>query len=547
MAAAERNVVGDINWQCQTSKIVIDPEFRDLISPLTSEELDLLEKSLIDEGCRDALSVWNDDGILRLLDGHHRYAFCEKHNIPYRIDIIDGVNDRIDALIWIVINQLGRRNLSNFARSELALKLKSLIAAKAKENQGTRTDIQQNSAESLKPIETRDVLAKIANTSHDTISKTETVLKKGSDSLKEAARAGTVSVNAAAEIAELPLAIQDKIVKSDKQEITARAIKVYKKQEKRKRTKAAFELYKAPVEMDRVPKVIQIDCIAGLSTLQPKSVAAIVTSPPYNIGVDYVGSNDNKEPNTYLNWMRSVFASCMRVMKEDGHFFLVVGGTSTNPIIHYEVLQQALAVGFKFQNEIVWVKKITIGDISYGHFKPINSDRFVNHTYEFIFHLTKTGDAPINRLAIGVPFTDTSNVKRFDHTENLRCRGDVWFIPYDTIQYREERYNHPAIFPVALPEMCIKMSGIPTGSLVVDPFVGSGSTLVACQRTRMNGIGFDISAEYCRTAKIAIKRIDDRCAPKSEPIPAEKSLLSWRRPSRSSRRSSTPGPRTLRK
>jgi site-specific DNA-methyltransferase (adenine-specific) len=79
-------------------------------------------------------------------------------------------------------------------------------------------------------------------------------------------------------------------------------------------------------------------------------VAAIVTSPPYNIGVDYVGSNDNKEPNTYLNWMRSVFASCMRVMKEDGHFFLVVGGTSTNPIIHYEVLQQALAVGFKFQN-----------------------------------------------------------------------------------------------------------------------------------------------------------------------------------------------------
>jgi len=76
-------------------------------------------------------------------------------------------------------------------------------------------------------------------------------------------------------------------------------------------------------------------------------------------------------------------------MKEDGHFFLVVGGTSTNPIIHYEVLQQALAVGFKFQNEIVWVKNITIGDISYGHFKPINSDRFVNHTYEFIFHLTR--------------------------------------------------------------------------------------------------------------------------------------------------------------
>ncbi len=248
MAASEQTVA-NIQWQSQTSKIVIDPEFRDLIQPLTSEELDLLEKSLIEEGCRDSLKVCSDG---RLLDGHHRLAFCEKHGIPYRIDIVDGIADRIDAKIWIITNQFARRNLSNFARSELALQLKPLIAEKAKERMlaGVKQDPTQNSSEG----ETREELAKIAIVSHDTISKTETILKKGSDLLKEAARAGTVSVNAAAEIVELPLATQDKIVKSDKQEITARAIKAYKKQEKRKQTKAAFESYKAPVEMDRVLK-----------------------------------------------------------------------------------------------------------------------------------------------------------------------------------------------------------------------------------------------------------------------------------------------------
>lgn len=84
----------------------------------------------------------------------------------------------------------------------------------------------------------------------------------------------------------------------------------------------------------------------------------------------------------------------------------------------------------------------------------------------------------------------------------MRCRGNVWFIPYDTIKSKSDRNNHPAIFPIALPEMCIKLSGANKESLIVDPFMGTGTTLIACKKLGINGIGFDISEEYCKIAKI---------------------------------------------
>ncbi|MDR3676926.1 MAG: site-specific DNA-methyltransferase [Acidobacteriota bacterium] len=248
-----------------------------------------------------------------------------------------------------------------------------------------------------------------------------------------------------------------------------------------------------------ITTVIQTDCLAGLDGLEKGSVAAIVTSPPYNIGKQYQGSDDNKDD--YQSWMRSVFVACKRALADNGHFFLQVGGIPSRPLIPWEVITQALSAGFVLQNQIVWVKSVAIREKTYGHFKPINSKRFMNQTHEFIFHLTNKGETSINRLAVGVPFTDESNIKRFGHENNRRCRGNTWFIPYETITSKKKGYNHPAAFPVALPEMCIKLAGIPQGSLVVDPYVGTGTTLVACKRLQMNGIGFDISPEYCKMAE----------------------------------------------
>ena len=176
--------------------VTIDPEFRDLIPPLGDEELAQLERSIVADGCRDPLVVWpQGDGAAILLDGHHRHTICEANGIDYWL-IEQELSDRNDAMAWIIQNQFARRNLSAYTRAELALKLKPLLAKKAKGNQGTRTDLSQKSAESLNPIDTRDELAAAAGLSHDTIHKAAVISERADADTKKALRAGDTSINA---------------------------------------------------------------------------------------------------------------------------------------------------------------------------------------------------------------------------------------------------------------------------------------------------------------------------------------------------------------
>jgi len=155
---------------------------------------------------------------------------------------------------------------------------------------------------------------------------------------------------------------------------------------------------------------------------------------------------------------------------------------------------------FVLQNTIHWIKSITIEDRdsnvrSYGHFKPINSKRFLNDCHEYIFHFTKTGHAEIDRLALGVPYQDKSNISRWSHTRgsDLRCRGNTWFIPYETIQSRAKERPHPATFPVQLAEWCIKLHGASHVQTMLDPFLGIGNSALAAQRCGVKKfIGFEI-------------------------------------------------------
>ncbi len=245
------------------------------------------------------------------------------------------------------------------------------------------------------------------------------------------------------------------------------------------------------------------DVIDGLKTLASRSVSCVVTSPPYNIGKNYNTHNDNRAD--YLPWLQTVFSELKRTLKDEGHFFLQMGGIATDPLIPHEALNRALASGWVLQNQILWVKSVSVGGNSYGPFTPINSTRFLNHTYEFIFHLTITGKSPIDRIGVGVPFVDKSNIERFTHRRDVRCRGNVWYIPYEPITPAERVDRHPAVFPVALAEMCIRLSGVPKGSLIVDPFTGSGTTLVACDRLGMRGVGFDIDPLYVAQANARLR------------------------------------------
>jgi site-specific DNA-methyltransferase (adenine-specific) len=245
-------------------------------------------------------------------------------------------------------------------------------------------------------------------------------------------------------------------------------------------------------------RIVTGDCIEGMAALKFESIDVCVTSPPYNIGAAYRTYRDRMPRALYLDWLGAVGRAIHRVLKPEGSFFLNVGGTSSDPWIASDA-GRAMGDPFVLQNHIVWVKSLSIGDDTVGHFKPIRSQRYLNQNHEAIFHFTKTGAVAVDRLAVGVPFKDKSNIARWGHARDRRCAGNVWFIPYETVQSRAEKFSHPAVFPVELPQRCIRLDGA-ASPVVLDPFLGAGTTLVAAQREGGRGIGFEIDPAYAATA-----------------------------------------------
>ena len=177
--------------------IIIDPEFQSLIPPLSTDEYTQLEKNIVKDGIRDALIVWpQGDGNDILIDGHNRFNISVAHaGIRFEIKRM-SFKDRDEAKRWIILNQFGRRNLSAYDRSVLALKLKPMIAEKAKEKETERkTTYQKSEKSNLPKVDTTKELAKVAGVSHDTIHKVETIDNSDNEEIKQAVRSGEISIN----------------------------------------------------------------------------------------------------------------------------------------------------------------------------------------------------------------------------------------------------------------------------------------------------------------------------------------------------------------
>src|SRR2546423_4221732 len=264
------------------------------------------------------------------------------------------------------------------------------------------------------------------------------------------------------------------------------------------------------------------DCLDVFRPLEPQSVDVIVTSPPYNLGIRYNKYQDTLSQDDYLEWTSTWVAAATRVLKPEGSLFLNVGTKPSDPWTALDVAQAARA-HLRLQNIIHWIKSIAIEresagaaagltrDLAVGHYKPINSDRFLNDCHEFVFHLTPGGDTSLDRLALGVPYQDQSNIARWTKAaEGVRCRGNTWFIPYETIQRRDRDRPHPATFPSKLPEQCLKLHGLARVQRVADPFNGLGSTAVACARLGITEfIGCDIDEDYLAEASPRVEALQE--------------------------------------
>jgi hypothetical protein len=183
-----------------------DDDFKYLIPKISKEEYALLKRSILMDGCRDSIVVWTetlDSGQPArtiILDGNNRYEICKKSKIDFQV-IHLKLKNMEEAKIWVIENQLGRRNLTDYQRGKLTLELKTMIQKKAKDHLKTSTGGKspqplQKSANPA-PIDTREELAKLAGVSHDPIHKIEVIEKEGPPEIKQAAEKGEISINKA--------------------------------------------------------------------------------------------------------------------------------------------------------------------------------------------------------------------------------------------------------------------------------------------------------------------------------------------------------------
>ena len=179
----------------------INPKFEKLIRPLSKEESEDLEKSILALGCQDAIKTWSG----YIVDGHNRYRICSKHNVPFKTEKIT-FPDESHAFEMIYLNQTGRRNINDYCRAEAVVALKKIYAERAKKEQGARKDLKpvnknipQNSAESKKSKDYKETtpykLAKKAGVSHDTIHRVDKITESATEEEKEKLRKGKLSIN----------------------------------------------------------------------------------------------------------------------------------------------------------------------------------------------------------------------------------------------------------------------------------------------------------------------------------------------------------------
>jgi hypothetical protein len=194
---------------------------RAYIDPLTEDEYAALERSLLTEGCRDALVLWGDI----LVDGHNRYGICQKHGIPFNTVQNKTFQSMDDVHLWMIDNHLGRRSVSDFQRGVLALRKKEILSERVAQTQAAQAlpektaDADAAAPTAGEPPLTREAIARAARVSSATLGQIEKIQKTAAPELVNAVKAGVISINAAAAVASLPGEKQVAAVAGGKKEL----------------------------------------------------------------------------------------------------------------------------------------------------------------------------------------------------------------------------------------------------------------------------------------------------------------------------------------
>lgn len=240
--------------------------------------------------------------------------------------------------------------------------------------------------------------------------------------------------------------------------------------------------------------------IRELPPLIPEqSIDVIITSPPYK-----------QSEGFSTDIIRCLGDLARKVLKHDGLLFLNFGDLAElpgRPFIVHGIIKDYL----HFVQDIIWVKgPDNAHPLYHGHFAPSNSKKFLTRRHEHIFLFAKDiQDITLDKLSIGIPYTDKTNINRRGHTRDIRDAGDVWYVDYKTIQSRAERL-HNYCFPPKLIEKCLLLAGAGQRSLtVLDPFAGSGMVVHVANNLGCAGIGFDMDVERVQRGNIFLGVVEN--------------------------------------
>ncbi|QFZ84101.1 plasmid replication/partition related protein [Variovorax paradoxus] len=252
--------------------IVVNEELKAYIDPLTPEEYEALERSILTEGCRDALVLWGDV----LVDGHNRYGICQKHGLPFQTVQNTRFKTLQDVHLWMIDQHLGRRSISDYLRGVLALRKKDIVdERRARSTVTTPTtaddppfDVDDASASTSSsasdealpppvPLNSREAIARAARLSSSQVTMIEKIQKQAAPELVAAVKSGVISINTAAAVASLPAEEQVTAANAGKDELKQAAKRV--REAKRKPREAAPETEEGaePASLDAVQQLEQ--------------------------------------------------------------------------------------------------------------------------------------------------------------------------------------------------------------------------------------------------------------------------------------------------
>lgn len=238
-------------------------------------------------------------------------------------------------------------------------------------------------------------------------------------------------------------------------------------------------------------QIICADCLTFMKDIPDKSIDLIITSPPYNLGIDYDNYNDNQELNDYLLGQEKILRECFRILKDGGRLAWQVPSITQEKMyfpLNSWTSMKCLEIGFEQRAEIIWLKEQIPSRTAWGSFNS-PSDNKILPSWEYI-ELFSKGNKKIQHE--GTTDLDKNNF--------IEWTNGLWRIQPQTISV-----GHPAPFPIDLPKRIIQMNTY-VGDIVLDCFLGSGTTAVACKQLNRNYIGIEISEKYCEIARQRLRQ-----------------------------------------